>query len=107
MGFLGSEWRARGSLATSYGHDGARLSSDQSLATYGGAMGYFMVSDARAAAAVYRGKLEAVFDTNESKWAKPQSYYDENWGWFGMALYAGELANLYGDINYAARSAKQ
>ncbi|HEU0080633.1 MAG TPA: glycosyl hydrolase family 8 [Candidatus Paceibacterota bacterium] len=106
MGFLRSEWRAKGSLATSYRHDGARLTEDQALSMYGGAMGYFAVSDVADADAVYRRKLEAVYDTNESKWAKPQSYYDENWAWFGIALYAGELTNLYGDINYAAHSAK-
>ncbi len=103
MGFLKTEWANKGKLLTSYSHDGVPLAEGESLATYGGTLAYFMQAAPSAASAIYRGKLEAAYDTNESKWAKPQSYYDENWAWFGMALYAGELRNLYGNINYAAQ----
>ncbi|MBI5134251.1 MAG: hypothetical protein HZA81_02590 [Candidatus Taylorbacteria bacterium] len=94
MGFLSREWERKGSIATSYSHDGARLSSVESAAMYGGAIGYFMVSDPSRAEEVYRSKLESLFDSTESKWRERQGYYDDNWAWFGMALYAGEIRDL-------------
>lgn len=95
MSFLSDEWDGRGSVAVSYSHDGARVIDKESLAMYGGALGYFMFEDRGAAKEIYREKLERAFDTNESKWAAPQSYYDENWAWFGMALYQGQLRDLW------------
>jgi endoglucanase len=95
IGHLSGEWDRRGSLAAAYSHDGARVLDKESLAMYGGSIGYFMVSDPRAAKEIYSRKLERIYDPNESKWLTPQGYYDENWAWFGMALYAGEIRDLY------------
>lgn len=94
MGYLSREWRRDGALATAYSHDGVQLSSVESLAMYGGAIGHFMVSDPENAAELYHGKLEAAYDSTETKWRNLQSYYDDNWAWFGMALYAGEVRDL-------------
>lgn len=106
MSFLKGEWTSKGKLLASYGHDGAPASDKESPATYGGTLAYFMRTSPALASSIYRSKLEGLYDTNESKWSVPQSYYDENWAWFGMALYAGELRNLYGDINYGAQLKK-
>ncbi|HEU5114141.1 MAG TPA: glycosyl hydrolase family 8 [Candidatus Paceibacterota bacterium] len=95
MEFLQNQWRKNHALFTSYTHDGRNASDADAPATYGGTIGYFMTSDEGDAAALYRDKLEALYDPNESRWLKPESYYDENWAWFGMALYDGELQDLY------------
>ena len=95
MTFLSDEWDDRGSIAISYSHDGERLIDKESLAMYGGAVGYFMFMDRGAAKEIYREKLEGAFDTTETRWRAQQSYYDENWAWFGMALYQGELRDLW------------
>lgn len=95
MSFLKTEWEKNNALAISYMHDGTVVSATQAPAIYGGAIGYFIVADPRDAQELYATKLEALYDTNRSSWARPQSYYDENWAWFGMALYANELKNLY------------
>jgi endoglucanase len=95
MSFLANEWRSKKVIAASYSHDGKEIIEGESPAVYGGVLGYFTVANEREAAAIYRRKLEALYDPNESKWHTPQSYYDENWAWFGMALFAGELRNLY------------
>ncbi|HEY9480964.1 MAG TPA: glycosyl hydrolase family 8 [Candidatus Paceibacterota bacterium] len=94
MNLLSREWDEHGSLAASYAHDGTRISNMESLAMYGGSLGYFVVSDPRAARDIYRKKLEAVYDPNESKWNVGQGYYDDNWAWFGMALYTDGLQDL-------------
>ncbi|MDE1874605.1 MAG: hypothetical protein KGI79_00175 [Patescibacteria group bacterium] len=97
MGFFEDEWRTKHSIVSDYSHDGKRLSPAESSAIYGGVLGYFIVADPSDAGAVYRDKLEALYDPNQSRWIVPQSYYDENWAWFGMALYTGALDNIYED----------
>ncbi|HVU06762.1 MAG TPA: glycosyl hydrolase family 8 [Candidatus Paceibacterota bacterium] len=95
LGYLSSEWSGHKGIAYAYAHDGSRLTDSESAAMYGGTIGYFMASDPSKAKEVYLSKLDALYDPNESTWRSPLSYYDENWAWFGMALYAGELRNLY------------
>lgn len=97
MSALSDEWRKEGSIVTSYAHDGEELSTAESPAMYGGAIGYFMASDPRAADDIYDEELEMHYDPNMSRWKGSLSYYDENWAWFGMALYHGELYNLFED----------
>ncbi len=99
IGHLQQEWNTRGSLTASYSHDGNRLIDLEALSMYGGSLGYFMVTNPSMAHEIYINKLERLYDTNESKWSKEQSYYDENWGWFGMALYLQKTPDLYGVNN--------
>jgi endoglucanase len=95
IGHLESEWRNKKSIAATYSHDGIRLINQGAPSMYGGTIGFFMVNRPAMADEIYREKLEALYDTNESKWKNQQSYYDENWAWFGMALYLGEIHDLY------------
>ncbi|HVT74898.1 MAG TPA: glycosyl hydrolase family 8 [Candidatus Paceibacterota bacterium] len=92
--FLSDEWKKNGAIYSSYSHDGEPLSDSVSPATYGGVIGYFAALGGEEGEAVYR-KLESLYDPNESRWLTPQSYYDENWAWFGMALQAGALQDLF------------
>lgn len=97
MKSLSDEWRREGSIVSSYGHDGEELDTVESPAMYGGSLGYFVANDAGAGREIYESQLERFYDPNMSRWSRQLSYYDENWAWFGMALYHGELRNLYTD----------
>ncbi|MDP1624915.1 MAG: glycosyl hydrolase family 8 [bacterium] len=97
MSFLAEEWRKKGYIGSSYSHDGTELLRTESPAMYGGSLGYFMVEEPRLAADVYSRTLERLYDPNMSKWREPLSYYDDNWAWFGVALYHGELRNIYAE----------
>ncbi len=96
IGFVSDEWASKGKLFSSYTHDGVPLMQSESASMYGGVLGYFMVLKPEIADEIYSQKLEGLYDTTQSRWAKPQGYYDDNWAWFGMALYAGEAVDLYG-----------
>jgi endoglucanase len=97
IGLLEDEWRKNGAVAVSYSHDGKRLADKEALAMYGGILGLFIVNDPEVARDIYISKLEDRYDTNESRWRFAESYYDENWAWFGMALYAGEIRDLFSE----------
>ena len=94
MGFLKSQWEQTGMLDAVYEHDGAPDGEYEDPSSYGGDIGYFMVSDPQDADAVYRNKLLILYDPGSDDWRIQLGYYDANWVWFGMALYDGALTNL-------------
>lgn len=94
MSFLSREWRTKSLLHTSYTHDGEPLAPNQSAAFYGGTLGYFMLADPEAAKSVHDNKLQILFTPDSNTWKTPLGYYDDNWAWFGIALYNDLLPNL-------------
>ncbi len=94
MSFLKDQWRKDGKLAATYAHDGTGAAGYESPAMYGGALGYFAVADQQDRNAVYATKLAALYDPDTQAWRTPLGYYDDNWAWFGMALYQGALTDL-------------
>lgn len=98
MQFLSSEWNTEGRLGSTYGHDGSVVTQGETPAMYGGTIGYFMVADPNRAQAVYRDKLEFLFDAGSNGWKQELSYYDDNWAWFGIGLYNDLLPNLTANL---------
>jgi endo-1,4-beta-D-glucanase Y len=94
LGFLDSQWKAGGSLATTYAHDGSVVTAAESPSMYGGTIGYFINEDPASAATIYQNKLETLYDPGKNSWKDTLSYYDDNWAWFGIALYNNMLPNL-------------
>jgi hypothetical protein len=56
------------------------------------------VAEPSLAQRLFDQKLAARFTERDGQvyWDDPQSYYTQNWLWFGVALYAGMLPNLAG-----------
>ena len=104
LSFLGTEWKANGSVAGTYGHDGSVEVSAESPSMYGGTIGYFMKEDPADAASVYQNKLESLYDPGKNGWKDTLSYYDDNWAWFGIALYNDLLPNLTAGLPAGALS---
>lgn len=94
LGFLGGEWRAKGAIAPVYSRAGEPLAAGESAAAYGGAMGYFAAVAPDEARQIYERKLRFLYDQDAGGWREPLGYYDSNWAWFGLALYADLLPNL-------------
>lgn len=83
-----------GGIPAVFNHDGTAAESRESIAMYGGALGYFMIHHPHKAERVYRETLLSQYNRDTYAWKEPLSYYDDNWAWFGMALYTGALQNL-------------
>lgn len=92
--FLSTEWQAYGDLNAVYSHDGLSVQGTEAPAMYGGAIGYFMVADQKDAKDVYQKKLVFLYSPDTNSWKKTLSYYDDNWAWFGIALYNNLLPNF-------------
>ena len=91
---LGTSWDKNQKLFSAYGHNGTPVSSTEIPAMYGGGIGYFIVERPWTADRVYRDKILSNFNQDANTWVKPLSYYDDNWIWFGIALYNHLLPNL-------------
>ncbi len=96
---LAQEWRKQKVLYTVYSHDGQPVAEQESPAHYGTSLGYFMVHNPKLARDVYTKKLAILYSPDTQSWKKPLSYYDDNWAWFGLALYSKQLPNLFATIN--------
>lgn len=96
--FLSTAWASGSGLASAYRHDGSVSMPGESAAMYGGTLGYFMVQNPQVATDMYRQKLLSLYDANTGGWSPILSYYDNNWAWFGIALYNGQLPNLAADL---------
>ena len=92
--FLGKQWRDKGELASIYSHAGEIVGDYESPAMYGSALGYFKINEPKEAQNFYTQKLQTLYNPDTQNWQKPLSYYDDNWAWFGMALYLNALPNL-------------
>lgn len=94
MNFLKNQWRTTGVLYAGYSHDGQLVNDFQAPAMYGGSIGYFLVADVQDANAIYDAKLRSLYNPDTDSWKQPLSYYDDNWAWFGLAMYHNFLPDL-------------
>jgi endoglucanase len=95
--FLADQWIQNQKLAAIYSHDGKVISADESHAAYATNLGYFMVVHPALAEKLYQSKILPLYNPDKQSWKTPLGYYDDNWVWFGMALYNHALPNLAGD----------
>lgn len=95
LSFLGREWENVKQLAAVYAHDGEVELPIEAPAFYGTSIGYFLNEKPEAAKEIYQKKLLSLYNPNTDAWKFPLSYYDENWAWFGIALYNSALNDYF------------
>lgn len=98
FGYLGKEWSSDQRLVAEYFHNGVEKVNYESIAMYGGSMGFYAVARPEQAKAIYESKLLSLYDGDKRAWRETLSYYDDNWAWFGLALYKDALPNLPAEI---------
>jgi endoglucanase len=96
---LRNNWKQTGKLAAEYSYSGKVTQEQEDLAVYGGTLGNFMVAEPDLATSLVYGKLLPAYQgpTNgngQAGWGDLQNYYNQNWVWFGLALYNDSLPNL-------------
>ncbi|MFI5212497.1 MAG: glycosyl hydrolase family 8 [Candidatus Saccharimonadales bacterium] len=94
---LSDSWSKNGKLDAIYSHDGQVVSTDSVPASYGANLGYFIITNPTQAKAIYESKLLTLYSPDTQSWKTPLGYYDDNWAWFGMALYQNQLPNIAGE----------
>lgn len=87
-------WTHDHKLYAIYHHDGTPAAGYSSYAMYGGTLGYYQFMHPALAEAIYSTKLAPLYSTKEGKLTQTLNYYDNNWVWFGLALYTHQLPQL-------------
>ncbi len=78
-------------LASSYSHDGTVLEDYENPTMYATAIGYFKIIDPQSADKVYQEKILDLYSTDKTQFKDTLPYYEQNWLWFGAALYNERL----------------
>jgi endoglucanase len=104
MEFFEKEWAQNETLYADYSHDGSVYSTYEAPGFYGGIIGYFDLVDSQLAESVYEKKLKVLYSPDENGWRRSLSYYDDNWAWFGLALYNRMLPNLSPVVEFVYES---
>lgn len=89
-------WNKEGRFSSIYDYRGNIVQESEDLAIYSGSLGNFIVAEPGQATALLNSKLNPTYH-NEGQgfgWGNLQNYYNQNWVWFGLALYNDSLPNL-------------
>ena len=81
-------WKKHKVIYSSYTLDGDAISESESFSFYGCMLPYFSIVDPDSAFGVAQ-KIQKI--DYKRFYADNKRYYDQNWLWFGTALYAGKV----------------
>jgi endo-1,4-beta-D-glucanase Y len=89
-----SRYQKEKKIAPTYSHDGMPLETGESPAMYGSVIGAFMVSNPLLAKSVYEDKIIQLYSNDTNSFKDTVGYYEQNWLWFGAALYNKQLSQF-------------
>lgn len=83
-----------GKIASSYAHNGDILNNNESPAMYGASIGCFTANNAKLASKIYDDKIVKLYSNDTNTFNSDLPYYEQNWLWFGAALYNKQIVNF-------------
>jgi endoglucanase len=93
--FFRQQYKTTGKLAIVYTHDGKISDPIEELSRYGSTgIGCFDVTDKNLADKLYQDKIIGVYSNVTDEFVNNIGYYDNNWGFFGLALYNNYLTQF-------------
>jgi endo-1,4-beta-D-glucanase Y len=98
LSFLYTQWKKSGVLENGYLHNGNVLESYESVGSYAGDLGYFMVVHPNTAKTIYTNKILSKLyeNANTSYWEDPNNNQVQNLAWLSTSLYGNLLQNYWG-----------
>ncbi len=87
-------YQAEGKLAGGYAHDGSVLSRDENPIMYSTVLGVFLTTNSKLAKQMYESKIVKLYSNDTNSFNKKLYYYEQNWLWFGAALYNKRIIPL-------------
>jgi endo-1,4-beta-D-glucanase Y len=91
---LEQDYEKNHTLASAYAHDGSRFTANENPAMYATALGYFTIFNKSVAAQIYQDKIIRLYSNDQNTFNKSIPYYEQNWLWFGAALYNKFLSDF-------------
>lgn len=78
-------------LVNTYTHDGIKVNMDENPAMYAASLGCFIQTNQKIAQDIYQNKIVKLYANDTNTFRDDITYYDQNWLWFGAALYNNYL----------------
>ncbi|MGH2754139.1 MAG: glycosyl hydrolase family 8, partial [Actinomycetota bacterium] len=96
-GFLADEVERNGYVGAVYSHDGDALEPQPSTVSTAGALGALEEIDEAGADELYARAVLGKMDRSAggSRWGDGTDLYEQEWGWFAVALHGDEIPNLW------------
>lgn len=88
---LSATYSQQGQLSASYSHDGKALTTFESPSMYATVIGYFIITDEKLAQRLYEEKIIKLYSNDKNQFNEDLPYYEQNWLWFGAALYNQQI----------------
>jgi len=88
------DYQSQGIIGASYSHDGNQIISGENPSMYATSLGYFLVKDPSLAAKIYQEKIIKLYSTSDTSFNSNLPYYEQNWLWFGAALYNHKISTF-------------
>jgi endoglucanase len=92
--FFRNRWQ-KNSLAAVYDTQGQAHVRYSTLSTTVGPLSLFSLANNALSHPLYQASFERYFNYDTGFWGENNHYYDQNWAWFGTALYLNQLPNLW------------
>lgn len=93
---LSEVYHSENKLPASMAHDGQIVQAQENPTMYATAIAYFMITEPETAKKIYQDKIIKLYSNDQNMFNANLPYYEQNWLWFGSAIYNHELINLYG-----------
>lgn len=93
--FLDDYYTKSRKLPTSFSHEGEVLIDTENPSMYATSLGYFITVKPSVAKKIYLEKIVKLYSNEKDNFKNELPYYDQNWLWFGAALYQNFLMNLF------------
>ncbi|MBA3724103.1 MAG: glycosyl hydrolase [Candidatus Levybacteria bacterium] len=91
LSVLDDLYQKDGKLYASYEHNGTPIQTFESPTAYSTALGYFIVENPEVAEEIYQNKILKLYSNDQNTFKDDIGYYEQNWLWFGAALYNKQL----------------
>jgi endoglucanase len=91
FGQLAERYRRDNKLPIIISHNGSVVQDQENPVMYATAIGYFLIADKDLAKTVYEEKIIKLYSNDANMFNPNLPYYEQNWLWFGAALYNEQL----------------
>jgi endoglucanase len=94
LNYLESKFKENGNLPIGYKHNGDPVNMVENPAMYATSLGYFKFINKDLGEKIYQEKIIQLYSNDTNSFRDDLPYYEENWLWFGSALYLNYLTNF-------------
>jgi len=89
--YLTQQYSTNSKLASIYAHDGTVVQATEDPAIYATSLGFLSLTNPKLAKLMYQEKILTLYSNDTNSFNTKLPYYEQNWVWFGAALYNKQL----------------